>query len=192
MYLEFTNSHPIASFNSWISPQSNPLDITSIVNNAKWLLLMSVGLLFPVHGFFIQAHIIMWFPAVIDWSMVDQIAINILDLVGGIQITHFFLWSIPSLIFFTSLHYYQSSIWVAGASDDKATVSSLKYLWSSILKITTPLIVNSANCHKFRRSLECDGAEVSASGWGSGGPRFQSHQKLTSIMFTLPVKSTGK
>ena len=24
-----------------------------------------------------------------------------------------------------------------------------------------------------------DGAEVSASGWGSGGPRFQSHQRLT-------------
>ena len=37
-----------------------------------------------------------------------------------------------------------------------------------------------------------DGAEVSVSGWGSGSPRFQSHPRLTSIMFTLPDKSTGE
>ena len=34
---------------------------------------------------------------------------------------------------------------------------------------------------------ERDGAEVSASGWGLGGPRFQSHPRLTfPIMFTIP------
>ena len=32
---------------------------------------------------------------------------------------------------------------------------------------------------KIERLLWLDGAEVSASGWGSGGPRFQSHPRLT-------------
>ena len=53
----------------------------------------------------------------------------------------------------------------------------------------TPINSNPAHIASFRQnnliawmsssSAWLDGAEVSASGWGSGGPRFQSHPRLT-------------
>ena len=53
-------------------------------------------------------------------------------------------------------------------------------LQAHLVIIKCMLILWSLNCRLILwSSTWLDGAEVSASGWGSGGPRFQSHPRLT-------------